>query len=235
MKKMIAEKYKMIQKLTIAFILIFISQMVNLQAAGTTQLIQYQTLRHNGKIEPWTMQIQTTGDNTQVTVTHQNVKKKISLQNGKIRKVEVIENNLLIREVHYNYKSGFILVRHINPNSTTEKKYPLKGNILENETLTYTFGILNLKPGRKFIFKHFSSKDLRMTEMYLKNIGPEKIRINGKEYNAIKYEMGVNGKLMSMIWPYKYSWWYEEKSHRLLKYEGMAKDRKGTDRFIIVE
>ncbi|MES0490651.1 MAG: hypothetical protein ABUK01_11695 [Leptospirales bacterium] len=222
------------------FLFVGLSLEQQIEANEKINVVRYRTIRHTGNIEPWSMRIDSKGDEVKVTIdgrtkTGEMTKTNVILIQKQIQKIEIYENDILIRSIQYDYEKLRVLVMQNNQGKIKEKSYDLKDNILENEALIYLFGIMNLNPGEKYVFNHLNSKDLRVAEMYLKNKGEESMEINGKKYQAVKYEMGLNGYILSKFWPHKYYWWYDKKTGKFLQYEGMSADGKNIDRNEIVE
>lgn len=227
--EMSREIEKFLKVMCVMFVAIF-----PLFAAGDFSFYRYQTIRHSG-VESWSMKISRQGKATELVITGESTQKKVRFVQNRTEWVEIYKNQKLVRRVEYDYSGNKIRVIHHSGSRQKRKEYKLQGNIFENETLIYLFGTLSLKKGKKYLFQHLNSEELRMAEMYLQNKGEEILKINGKKYRAIHYEMGLNSSLLSTFWPHKYHWWYEVSTGKFLKYEGMAKDGKNIDRSEIVK
>ena len=95
-----------------------------------------------------------------------------------------------------------------------------------NGSIFYVFSRILPKPGKKIIFDLLDSKSGRVVGMYLVYEKTEEIIVAGKTYTAKKYANGLNSRLYRTFWPYKYYYWFDEKSNRFLKYEGPGEEKK---------
>jgi len=89
-----------------------------------------------------------------------------------------------------------------------------------NGALFFVFSKILPDADHPFIFNLLQSKEKRIVKMYLKFIGKEKIVVNGRPVEALKYRTGLVSGLLSIFWPYTYDYWYSAKTHEFLKYEG---------------
>ena len=173
----------------------------------------------------WTMDFNQEGTYSNMIIKDKDGIKKIRIQNEQVVSVEIFDGTRLLRRIDYNYVSKEVIVL-INQNNGTVKKevIELEGNVWENETMIYLIGKQKLKEGKRMLFQNLNSEAVRLVEMYLENKGIETIYINGKSYDAVKYEMGLNGFFMSKLWPHKYFWWYEKSTGTFLQYKGMGEE-----------
>ncbi|MDH4263724.1 MAG: hypothetical protein OEV78_11825 [Spirochaetia bacterium] len=101
------------------------------------------------------------------------------------------------------------------------KKYELETPVYDgNGALFYVFSKILPKSNHPYIFNLLQSKEKRMVKMYLKYVGQEKILVNGKPVESVKYETGLVSKVLSVFWPYTYNYWFSMKTHEFVKYEG---------------
>lgn len=157
-------------------------------------------------------------------IDSKNEKQIVSYKNStQIQDARYINSNgQKFLEVTYDYDK-----QKINITGTVNNSYRLKENTYDNNgSLFYLFGKIYPEKNETMIFTLLQSKLDRTVEMYLKQAGEEELWIGGKKIKALKYEMGINGFILSAFWPYKYYYWYSATDRRFLKYEGPDENKK---------
>jgi len=110
----------------------------------------------------------------------------------------------------------------ITTTGTTKKNYQMEIPFTydANGSIFYIFSLFKPEDNGNTVLHILQSKEKRVVAMYLKYVKTEEIIINGKKRLAVKYETGLENKLLSLAWPYKYYYWYDKNNRNFLKYEG---------------
>lgn len=122
-----------------------------------------------------------------------------------------------VMNVSFNYSSG-----KINLSGLYNVQYDMRTNLLDQDSsLCFQFSHYLPEHRKVFNFELLLSMNNRIVGMYLKEMGTEVLNISGDKEETVKYELGVNGILESLFWPYKYYYWYRMKDRLFVKYEGV--------------
>ncbi len=202
---------------------ILLIMLIKISQAETIQYIyDLECNDINKQIE---MTIKQDGENIEITFVREKSDKQIISFINKVKPTNVEYINASgkkIREVKYNYFTNKIIISGDNNSEINYKK-----NTFDNNgSLFYIFSYLFPTTSSNLNFLLLESKDNKIVNMYLKYRGKEQIDIQGGKNEAYKYEMGLEGFIPSMFWPYKYYYWYSTQERKFLKYQGPRADKK---------
>ncbi|MDH5718934.1 MAG: hypothetical protein OEZ22_15005 [Spirochaetia bacterium] len=165
------------------------------------------------------MSVEENADFFIVTFTDDKDEKTISRLGKNARLLEVKyydKNNQEYMTVSFNHEKKII-----TSTGLVNEEYDLEENAYDGTGAVFFIFSKILPPVNKTIILNIlQSKDERITAMYLKYINKEEIYVNGSLKKAVKYETGVESSVLSLIWPYKYYYWYSEETNEFLRYEG---------------
>lgn len=98
---------------------------------------------------------------------------------------------------------------------------PVVTNVILDKTVFYIFSQVFPESNQTVYFQMLQPYDLRVVDMYLKWDGLEKIKMNGRTYQTVRYEFAVANPFAGMFWPYKYYYWYSLTNRKLVKHTGV--------------
>jgi hypothetical protein len=98
---------------------------------------------------------------------------------------------------------------------------PVVTNAILDKTVFYIFSRVYPESNRTVYFQMVQPFDVRVIDMYLKWDGIEKVALNGRTYETVRYEFAVANPFVGIFWPYKYYYWYSTNDRKLVKHTGV--------------
>ena len=156
-------------------------------------------------------------------------------ENGNV--IKIVVNKYFIPKIYKKVsKSGKVLeytsydkgeLTVSIPHKRIKKAVELPSTYYDPYTLFYAF--------RKFPFgkkdkininlAYHDPGNIRVVQMYVKNLGTETVKIGAGKFKCYKLEMGTVKRADTVIWPYKYYFWFTADSrHHFVKFQGREKD-----------
>jgi hypothetical protein len=175
-------------------------------ASGKRTIITYE-LSKNGQ-NKWL--VKTINERLETHIAHYQ-------SNWVFMGTEYYKDGEMFLKTVYDYHSNKIFV-----SGSQSEVFDLDSNVLEqNGSFPLLFSRYLPPAGKSLDFRLLQTRYLRLVGMSLREVGCEDLPIMSKSETAIKYEMGVTGRIEAAFWPYKYYYWYRKSDHLFLRYSGM--------------
>ncbi|MDH5719447.1 MAG: hypothetical protein OEZ13_02385 [Spirochaetia bacterium] len=177
------------------------------------------TLHRNSEKYVQKMNIVEEKDHITIDFFDENGESTKTILSGQMKPLEVFYFNKKKDEymkLFFNYDK-----KEIYSTGKIEEEYDLDGTTYDATGATfYIFSKILPAAGKNYNFYLLQSKEERVVQMYLRYVSTENIFINGENKLALKYETGLESSILSLVWPYKYYYWFSAEDKKFLRYKG---------------
>lgn len=186
--------------------------------AGPVKRFDLRLINAEGEFRE-SMEVAEVSNGFEVRYYDRHGKSSINIFDKKNRQVSVsylTQDGAKFLNLDFNYNKEKII-----SSGEIEKTYPLEGPVLDgNGAVFFAFSKVLPEENSEFLFNLLQSREKRIVQMNLKFAGKEQVEIAGKKISCLVYETGLVSRVLSFFWPYKYRYWYEEKSRQFVRYQG---------------